>query len=105
MHGYGHLCRNETISYKFPKASLPDYLGRKITVNISLSGPARFIIERGSPRSDRMVRHSCVRSAWVHARTLIEEMSCRGNVSGIDRCGALVSNLISDALGSFDEIR
>jgi hypothetical protein len=54
----GHLRRSDTMSYELPEAHPsrpsyswmpPFYFGRRMTVHIRASRPARFIIERGGP--------------------------------------------------------
>ena len=46
----GRLYRNEKITYELTEAVAPyAKLGRKMTVHIKLSGPARFVIEHGAP--------------------------------------------------------
>jgi hypothetical protein len=47
----GCLYRNATMSYELPEADPKQYLGvgRRITVHVRPSGPARFIIQHGGP--------------------------------------------------------
>jgi len=49
----GHLYRNATMSYEipeaYPKQKWSLVVGRKITVHVRPSGPARFIIQHGGP--------------------------------------------------------
>src|SRR5262249_9906776 len=46
----GRLRRNDTMSYELPEAyQLPFDLGRRMTVHVRPTGPARFVIEHGRP--------------------------------------------------------
>ena len=53
----GRLYRNDRMSYEWPEAhpvtpkrwTSPFYLGRRMTVHVRPTGPARFIIEHGGP--------------------------------------------------------